>query len=107
MARLANRVKVTTSTTGTSTIILNAAEDGFQDFTDGLSASSNQQILGVRYVITDGNDFEIGIGTYLDHPVYGKTLTRVLTESSTGSLLNLSGSAVVFSSPSKKIFHKE
>ena len=68
---------------------MNAAEDGFQDFTDGLSASSNQQILGVRYVITDGNDFEIGIGTYLDHPIYGKTLTRVLTESSTGSLLNL------------------
>ena len=102
MARLANRVKVTTSTTGTSTIILNAAEDGFQDFTDGLGASSNQQIQRVRYVITDGNDFEIGIGTYLDHPVYGKTLTRVLTESSTGSLLNLSGSAEVFSSPSKE-----
>ena len=102
MARLANRVKVTTSTTGTSTIILNAAEDGFQNFTDGLGASVNQQIRGVRYVITDGNDFEIGIGTYLDHPVYGKTLTRVLTESSTGSLLNLSGSAEVFSSPSKE-----
>ena len=74
MARLANRVKVTTSTTGTSTIILNAAEDGFQDFTDGLSASSNQQILGVRYVITDGNDFEIGIGTYLDHLAYMEKL---------------------------------
>ena len=58
----------------------------------------------MRYVITDGNDFEIGIGTYLDHPVYGKTLTRVLTESSTGSLLNLIGSRSFLAHRQKKIF---
>lgn len=87
---IGNRIKVSTATTGTGTVTLSTtAEDGFQNFANGGIANTNV----VRYTIEDGNDFEIGNGTYSST---GPTLTRTLLESSTGSLLNLSGDAIVF-----------
>jgi len=91
MAVLKNRAKMSTSATGTgSPITLGSAEDGYQTFADAGVANADV----VRYVIEDGNNFEIGTGTYT---ATGTTLSRTVSESSNSdAAINLSGSATVF-----------
>jgi hypothetical protein len=90
MAVLKNRAKMSTSTTGTGTITLGSAEDGYQTFADAGVANADV----VRYVIEDGNNWEIGTGTYT---ATGTTLSRTVSESSNAdAAINLSGSATVF-----------
>jgi hypothetical protein len=89
MTKLVNRAKMTTATTGTGTITLGSAVDGYQTF--AAAGVANADV--VRYVIEDGDAWEIGLGTYTTS---GTTLTRGSIESSTGTALNLTGDAVVF-----------
>jgi hypothetical protein len=92
-ALLLNRAKVNTATTGTGTVSLGTA---VVPFTTWALAQSNQPY---SYLIEDGNDWEIGWGIYT--PGSPATLTRNLIASSTGSLLNLSGTATVANVASK------
>jgi hypothetical protein len=90
MVKLVNRAYVNTSTTGTGTITLGSPLAGQRSFAD--AGVSDGDV--VRYVIEDGLNWEIGSGTYT---ASGTTLSRTVAESSSsGSAINLTGSAVVF-----------
>ena len=78
---LKDRVKETTSTVGTGTYALSGAVAGFQSF--GVIGNANT----TYYAITDGTDWEVGIGTYT---ASGTTLSRdtILESSNAGSAVN-------------------
>ena len=76
-----DRVKETSTTTGTGTFTLDGAATGFQAFSvigDGNTT---------YYTITDGTDWEVGIGTYTSS---GTTLSRdtILESSNSGNAVN-------------------
>jgi len=90
---LKDRVKETTSTTGTGAISLGGAVANFQAFSAVLSDTDT-----TYYAIIDvtNSDYEIGLGTYSSG---GNTLARTtILESSNG------GSAVSFGAGSKNVF---
>lgn len=84
-----NRARMTTATTGTGTITLGSPVSGYQSFANANVTNGTV----VHYTIEDGTAWEIGTGTYT---TTGTTLSRTLVQSSTGSLLNLTGNAQVF-----------
>jgi trimeric autotransporter adhesin len=89
---VANRAYMTTATTGTGTITLGSAMAGYQSFDAAGILNGNT----VSFTIIDGLAWEVSTGVYI---ATGTMLTRVLEESSTGSLLVLTGSAQVFITP--------
>ena len=84
-----DRVKETTTTTGTGTVTLAGASTGFQSF----AAIGNGNTT--YYAITSGNNYEVGLGTYT---ASGTTLSRstILESSNSGSAITLSGTSDVF-----------
>ena len=90
---LKDRVKETTTTTGTGAITLAGAVSNFQTFTSVLSNADT-----TYYAIIDdtNNEFEVGLGTFASS---GTTLTRttILESSNSGSAVNLgTGTKQVF-----------
>jgi hypothetical protein len=106
MAKLYNRAGVTTATTGTGTITLGSAiASGAPINSCGYATFASAGVADgeiVSYLILDSNGaWEYGTGTYSSS---GTTLARTLGASSTGSLLNLSGSSQVFITARKQDF---
>ena len=88
-----DRVKETTTTTGTGTVTLGGAVSGFQTFTSVLSNADTTYYAIIDYV---NNDFEVGLGTFTSS---GTTLARttILESSNSGSAVDLeSGTKEVF-----------
>jgi hypothetical protein len=84
-----DRVQETSTTTGTGTITLNGAVSGFQSFSTIGNGNTTY------YAITDGTQWEVGIGTYTSS---GTTLSRdTVLASSTGTKID-------FTSGTKNVF---
>jgi hypothetical protein len=83
-----DRVKETTSTTGSGTITLGGAAYGFQSFSDVLSSGDT-----TFYAIVNGSSWETGLGTFA-----GGTLSRdtVFESSNSGNLIDLSATSDVY-----------
>ena len=97
---IADRVKETTTTTGTGTYPLAGAVGGFESFASVGNGNTT------FYCCTDGTDFEVGIGTYT---ASGTTLARttILQSSNSDSAVNWSsGTRTVFCTlPAEKVVH--
>ena len=87
-----DRVRETTTTTGTGTITLGGAATGFQSFS--VIGDSNTTFYTIQ--LSNTNEWEVGVGTYTSS---GTTLSRdTILESSNG------GTAVNFSAGTKDVF---
>jgi len=99
---LKDRVKETTTTTGTGTYTLAGAVSGFEAFSEVGDGNTT------FYCCTDGTDFEIGVGTYT---ASGTTLARttILQSSNSDSAVNwTAGTRTVFCTlPAEKIIHTD
>lgn len=82
---LADRVKETSTSTGTTAFTLAGAVTGFQSF----AAIGNGNSTYYTIALQGGSEWEVGIGTYTSS---GTSLSRdsVLASSNSGSLVNFS-----------------
>tara|TARA_B100000497_G_C7357702_1_gene232403 strand:- start:64 stop:519 length:456 start_codon:yes stop_codon:yes gene_type:complete len=91
---LNDRVKETSTTTGTGTFDLAGAETGFESFVSGVGNGNS-----TYYAISnDGTaEFEVGIGTVTDATPDTLSRTTIISSSNSDSLVNFSaGTKTVF-----------
>jgi hypothetical protein len=80
-----DRVKETTSTTGTGTLDLSGAPIGFESFVSGIGTGNS-----TFYCIAGGSQFEVGIGTVTDATPDTLSRATVLSSSNADTLVNFS-----------------
>jgi len=88
---ISDRIKESSTTTGTGTLTLGGAVTGFETFTANLSNGDT-----TYYCCTDNTDFEVGLGTFTTS---GTTLARttILASSNSNNAVNWSsGTRTVF-----------
>ena len=99
---LKDRLKETTTTTGTGTYTLAGAVTGFEAFSQVGNGNTTY------YCCTDGTDFEIGIGTYTSS---GTTLARttILQSSNSDNAVNwTAGTRTIFCTlPAEKMIFND
>lgn len=78
-----DRVKETTTTTGTGSVTLGGAVTGFRRFQDAFATSDT-----MHYVIDGGTEWEVGLGTLSTTTTLART--TVLSSSNGGSAVNFS-----------------
>lgn len=97
---LANRVKETSSTSGSGVIVLDGASTSYQSFSSVLSSGDT-----TYYTIVNSPNWEVGLGTYSSN-----TLSRdtILSSSNSGDRITLFGQSSVFIAyPSEKSIYKD
>jgi len=84
MTKLADRVKETTTTTGTGTLSLSGtAYTGFQTFSAAFLTGD-----AVYYMVTDGVSWEVGVGTLTSGTPWMLARTTVIASSNANALVN-------------------
>ena len=91
---LNDRVKQTSTTTGTGTFSLTGTETGFETFVTGIG-NSNSTFYAIA---NDGtSEFEVGIGTVTDAATDTLSRTTVISSSNSDNLVNFTaGTKTVF-----------
>jgi hypothetical protein len=98
---IADRVRETSTTTGTGTLTLDGAVSGFQTFSTAIGNTNT-----CYYTIVNGSEWEVGLGTVAAGAL---ARTTVLKSSNAGSAVNFSaGSKDVFATyPGDKAVYKD
>ena len=92
MPKLADRVKETTTTTGTGALSLGGATVGYRAFSAAFATGD-----AVYYCIEGGAEWEVGIGTLTSGSPWTMARTSILASSNAGA-------AVSFSAGTKTVF---
>jgi len=100
---VADRVKETSTTTGTGTLNLAGAEPGYQTFVAGVGGGNT-----TYYAITNRatSEFEVGIGTVTDAATDTLSRTTVISSSNSDALVDFSAGTkdVICTLPSEKSY---
>ena len=95
---IADRVKETTTTTGTGTLTLDGAILAFQTFNAAMATSDT-----CYYCIVDGTQWEVGIGTFTDPNQLARTTILASTNSNSAIVLATGTKEVFITLPASKI----
>lgn len=88
--KIGDRIKETTSTTGTGSFTLTGAAAGFATFASALTTNGDT----TWYCAVNGSEWEVGLGTRSSSTVLART--TVLASSNSGSLVSFTAAPTVF-----------